>query len=59
MCGRLVAKVLKAAWTKNGKIVIPPIVRPSYNVSPTSGVEYGATARAWDAGIGWWGLVPS
>jgi hypothetical protein len=38
MCGRIVARILKAAWTKDGKIVIPPAFRPSYNIAPTSGI---------------------
>lgn len=60
VCGRIVARVLKAAWTKNGKIVIPPAFRPSYNIAPTAGiVVFRATAGAWDASIMRWGLVPS
>lgn len=60
MCGRMVAKVLKAAWTKNGVIVIPPVFRASYNIAPTSGiVVFRAVAGAWDASIMRWGLVPS
>jgi putative SOS response-associated peptidase YedK len=56
----MVAKVLKAAWTKNGKIVIPPIFRPSYNIAPTAGiVVFRAAAGDWDASIMRWGLVPS
>lgn len=56
----MVAKVLKAAWTKNGKIVIPPIFRPSYNIAPTAGiVVFRATVGEWDASIMRWGLVPS
>ncbi len=60
MCGRIVARVLKKAWTKGGRIVIPPMFRPSYNIAPTQGiVVFRAGEREWDASIMRWGLVPS
>lgn len=61
MCGRIVARVLKKAWTKDGRIVIPPMFRPSYNIAPTQGIiAFRAVADGeWDASIMRWGLVPS
>jgi putative SOS response-associated peptidase YedK len=60
MCGRLVARVLKKAWTKDGRIVIPPIFRPSYNIAPTQGIiVFRAGETEWDASLMRWGLVPS
>lgn len=59
MCGRMVARVLKKAWTKDGKIVIPPAFQPSFNIAPTAGiVVFRAGAGEWDASIMRWGLVP-
>ncbi len=60
MCGRIVARVLKKAWTKDGRIVIPPMFRPSYNIAPTQGIiVFRAGEGEWDASIMRWGLVPS
>jgi putative SOS response-associated peptidase YedK len=56
----MVARVLKKAWTKDGKIVIPPAFRASFNIAPTAGiVVLRAGAGEWDASIMRWGLVPS
>lgn len=60
MCGRIVARVLKKAWTKDGRIVIPPLFRPSYNIAPSQGiVVFRAGESEWVASIMRWGLVPS
>jgi putative SOS response-associated peptidase YedK len=56
----MVARVLKKAWTKDGKIVIPPMFRPSYNIAPTQGIiVFRAGETEWNASIMRWGLVPS
>jgi putative SOS response-associated peptidase YedK len=56
----MVARVLKKAWTKDGKIVIPPAFQASFNIAPTAGiVVFRAGGGEWDASITRWGLVPS